>query len=1033
MTRSSGSDDRSLLSRCVDFSTGHPGLMIFAALLLATLGTLAAVRLPFDAFPDTTPVLVQVNTSAPGWAPEEIERQITYPVERELAGLAGLTEVRSISKYGLSQVTLLFEDRIDIYLARQQTTERLVGLELPEGIASSRLGPVSTGLGEVFHYVVWGRTTDSTEVRTIQDWQIKPRLQSVPGVAEVNSWGGFERQYHVLVDPNRLVQYELDLSEVLQVLRENIGNVAGGEMVRAGEQTLVRGVGQLSRREDITELVVAMRGGTPVHVHDIGDVVVGHEIRRGSATYNGKGEVVLGLGFMLTGENSRDVTRQLAERLEEIRASLPEGLEVQPVYDRTHLVDQVLSTVEHNLFYGAVLVVAVLFAFLGNVRAGLITASVIPLSLLFALDMMSRLGIAGSLMSLGAIDFGLAVDNAVIQVENAVHRLSELPGSRSRLDIIRQSIMEVRKPTLFGELIIIIVYLPVLTLEGIEGKLFRPMALTVVLVLVGSLLLSFTVLPGLIAGFLKSRPQQADPWLVRRLSRAYRPALDWAMRKSRLVVGLAGVALVMGVLLFTRLGAEFVPRLSEGTVAINVVRLAGVSLAQSTALGTRIEQILMAAFPDEVDHVWTRTGSPELATDPMGLEVSDVFVTLKPADQWRRAEDQAHLVALMDAELADLPGCNRIFTQPIEMRVNEMIAGIRSDVGIKIFGDDLSTLERLATDVTHLVEAVPGAADVTMEQLTGQPELELSLDRDRLARYGLSPREVLDQIESFGGIEVGEVFEGQQRFDLAVRLEPTYREVPEDLRRLPIRSHTGALLTLDQVVRPGIGTGPSTITREWGKRRIVVQANVRGRDVASFVSEVERKIATVVDLPEGYFVRFGGQFENLERAQQRLAFVVPLALVLIFALLYWTYRSMRDALLIFTGVPLAVLGGVCLLAVRGMPFSISAGVGFVALSGIAVLNGLVLVSAIKQRLATGRALPDAVRESAESRLRPVLMTALVAALGFLPMAVSTGVGAEVQRPLATVVVGGIVTSTALTLVVLPALYLLFGRTTQGEA
>ena len=1021
-----------LLSRWVDFSTAHPGVMLFAAAMLAILGGLAVTRLPFDAFPDTTPVMVQVNTSAPGWAPEEIERQITYPVERELAGLSGLTEVRSISKYGLSQVALIFEDDVDVYLARQQTTERLVGLELPAGIGAPKLGPVSTGLGEVFHYAVIGKTVDPTEVRTVQDWIVKPRLQSVPGVAEVNSWGGFEKQYHVLVDPNRLVEYELDLSDVVAMLRENIGNVAGGEMVRAGEQTLVRGVGQVSRREEIAELVVAMRQGTPIHVHDIGEVVVGHEIRRGAATYNGEGEVVLGLGFMLTGENSREVTQRLADRLEEIKESLPDGLEVRTLYDRTQLVNEVLSTVWHNLLLGAVLVVAVLFAFLGNVRAGLITASVIPLSLLFAFDMMTRLGIAGSLMSLGAIDFGLAVDNAVIQVENAVRRLSQSEAKASRLDVIRRAILEVRKPTLFGELIIIIVYLPVLTLEGIEGKLFRPMALTVVLVLLGSLFLSFTVIPGFIAAFLKGPIREREPFLVSRLARLYRPTLEWALKYRRWVVASALLATLAGVALFTRLGAEFVPRLSEGTVAINVVRLAGVSLEQSVDMGARIERILLGAFPDEVDHIWSRTGTAELATDPMGLEVTDVFVTLKPRREWVRAGDQAELVTLMNTELADLPGHNRIFTQPIEMRVNEMIAGIRSDVGIKIFGDDLATLERLASDVSNLTKATEGASDVTTEQLTGQPQLELALDRDRLARYGLSAREVLDQIESFGGITVGEVFEGQRRFDLVVRLDPSYRQVPEDLESLPLKSHTGALLTLDQVLQPRLGTGPSSITREWGKRRILVQANVRGRDVASFVSEIQSKIRTLLDLPDGYYVRFGGQFENLERAQKKLMVVVPVSLVLIFALLYWTYRSARDALLIFTGVPLAVLGGVCMLALRGLPFSISAGVGFIALSGIAVLNGLVLVSGIKRSLAEGRALAEAVRDSAQSRLRPVLMTALVAAFGFVPMMLSTGVGAEVQRPLATVVVGGIITSTALTLVVLPALYLIFGESTRAE-
>ncbi len=1020
------------LRRLIEFTTEHSGLMLFFAAILVVAGLVALSRLPFDAFPDTTPVMVQVNVSAPGWAPEEIERQITFPIERQLAGLAGLQEVRSISKYGLAQVTLIFEDELDIYLARQQTAERLVSVELPDGVAAPQLGPISTGLGEVFHYVLIGKTNDPTQVRLIQDWVVKPQLQAVPGVAEVNSWGGFVRQYHVLADPNRLVEYDLTLSQVVDALRDNLGNVAGGQMVRGGEQTLVRGVGTVSRRDEIAELVVATRETTPIHIHDIGDVVIGHQIRRGAATFNGEGEVVLGLGFMLIGENSREVTEDLAARLEEVRKSLPEGIEANVVYERTELVDEVLNTVQHNLFFGALLVIAILFTFMGSIRAGLIVASAIPLSLLFAFDMMTRLGIAGSLMSLGAIDFGLVVDNAVIQVENAARRLAVPQAGRSRLAVIQDAIMEVRKPTLFGELIIIIVYLPILTLQGIEGKLFRPMALTVVLALLGSLLLSFTVIPGMISAFLREKMRSREPRLVIWLTRLYRPLLHRALRHARVVVAAALLLVIGGIVLFTRLGAEFIPRLSEGTIAINLVRLAGVSLEQSVDYGTRVERILLAEFPDEVDHVWSRTGTAELATDPMGLEVTDVFVTLKPRGQWQRADNQGELVSLMDAELADLPGMNRIFTQPIEMRINEMIAGIRGDIGVKLFGDDLDTLEAKAAEIATLLESIDGSADVTVEQMTGQPQLALTVDRDALARYGLSPREVLDNIESFGGITVGEVFEGQRRFDLVVRMDESYRRVPEDIERLPIQSQSGGQLTLDRAVEPRLAAGPASITREWSKRRIVVQANVRGRDVGSFVDEVRRRIDAEIDLPPGYFVQFGGQFENLERARTRLAIVVPIALTLIFALLYWTYRSFRDALLIFTGVPLATLGGVIALAIRDMPFSISAGVGFIALSGIAVLNGLVLVSGIKRRLSDRGPFMDAIRESAIERLRPVLMTALVASFGFIPMAVSWEVGAEVQRPLATVVIGGIVSSTTLTLFVLPALYTLFGKKTTAE-
>ncbi len=844
-----------MLTKLIDFTIQQRWLMVFLAGLLVIAGLVALMRLPFDAFPDTSPVMVQVNVSAPGWAPEEVERQITYPIERELSGLAGLTEVRSISKYGLSQVNLVFRDEIDIYLARQQTTERLVGVELPDGVPAPELGPISTGLGEVFHYILVGDLEDPTEARTIQDWIVKPQLQAVPGVAEINSWGGFEKQYQVLFDPNRLVQYGLTLTDVVERVRANIGNVPGGEMIRGGEQTLVRGVGVVSDRRQIEELVIAERDGTPLHIHDIADVVFGHEIRRGATTYDGRGEAILGLGFMLTGENSRDVTERLARQLEEAKKSLPPGIEAQVVYQRTDLVGQILTTVQHNLSFGAILVIAVLFVFLGHLRAGLIVASAIPLSMLFAFDMMTRLGIAGSLMSLGAIDFGLAVDNAVIQVENAARRLAVMEGGRSRLQVVRDAILEVRKPTLFGELIVMLVYLPILTLEGIEGKMFRPMALTVVLVLIGSLIMSFSVIPAMIAIFMKPGAKKREPRLVLWLQRVYRPALDWALRHGRAVLATAVVMVVVGIGLFTRLGSEFIPRLSEGTIAINLVRLAGVSLEQSIDYSTRIERALLAKFPDEIAHIWSRTGTAELATDPMGLELTDVFMTLTPSNQWTRAGNQAELVALMDQELADLPGMNRVFTQPIEMRVNELIAGIRADVGIKIFGDDLSILEQKADEIAALAETIKGSADVTVEQLTGQPQFDVAVDRHRISRYGLSARDVLNYTESFGGIEVGEVYEGQRRFDLAVKMAPAWRTAPEDIERIPIVSPSGALVTMDQVTIPKVSTGPSTITREWGKRRAVVQCNVRGRDVGSFVDELRRRIGAEIAFPPGYFVR----------------------------------------------------------------------------------------------------------------------------------------------------------------------------------
>jgi heavy metal efflux system protein len=1021
-----------MLRKLVEFTLVHRYAVLVLAGLLCVVGLVALCGLPFDAFPDTTPVLVQVNVSAPGWAPEDLERLVTYPLEQVLTGLSGLEEVRSVTKYGLCQVTAIFDDGTDLYLARQQVSEKLLSAELPAGVGVPQLGPVSTGLGEIFHYIVHSDAEDETAARTAQDWIVKPQLQAVPGVAEINSWGGFERQYMVVFHPDALARYGLSIDQVVRTIREDLGNVPGGQVVRGGEMTIVRGVGTVESIEQVERIVLAAPEGVPITVGQVGEVVISHELRRGAATYNGRGEAVLGLGFMITGENPAEVTRLLSERLAVAQGNLPAEVGAVPVYERTELVGQVLRTVRSNLLYGALLVIAVLFVFLGNLRAGLIVASAIPISMMFAFDMMARFGIAGSLMSLGAIDFGLAVDNAVIQVENAVRRLSQPEDSRTRLEVIRDAILEVRKPTLFGELIIIMVYLPILTLQGVEGKLFRPMALTVVFVLVGSLILSFTVLPALVGTLLKRGIRQREPRFVNWLRRAYRPLLAVSLRHSRKVLVVAVLLVAGGVFLFTRLGAEFVPRLSEGTIVINLVRLAGISLGESVSYNTRIEKQLLEGFPDEISHVWTRVGTAELSTDPMGLELSDMFITLTPRAQWRRASNQEELVAAIDAELADLPGQNRIFTQPIEMRVNEMVAGIRSDIGVKLFGDDLAVLEEKAEEIAALTEQIDGAADVTVEQLTGQPQLRLVVDRERLARLGLTAREVLTAIESIGGITVGEVFEGQRRFDLAVRIDTTLFDGPEDIDRVLIRSATGSMVGLDRVTSAVLDEGPGSITREWSKRRIVIQCNVRERDIGSFVDELRERLSRDVELPQDYFVRLGGQFEHLERARIRLAIVVPIALGLIFALLYWTYKSARDAALIFSGVPLAALGGVVTLALRGMPFSISAGIGFIALSGIAVLNGLVLVSTIKRFRADGLAIEQAITESAVTRLRPVLMTALVAALGFVPMAISTGVGAEVQRPLATVVVGGILTSTALTLLVLPALYQTFGQRTRSE-
>jgi cobalt-zinc-cadmium resistance protein CzcA len=1023
-----------MLTRTIDWSLRHRWIVLGAAAAVVVAGVLAFRDLPIDAFPDTTPTQVQVNAGAPALTPEEVEQQLTIPIEHALSGLPRVEELRSISKFGLSQVTLRFADGTDLWFARQQVAERIGRVETPPGVERPSLGPVATGLGEVFHYLVKSKGRSLEELRTLHDWVIAPQLRSVPGVAEVNAWGGKEKQWHVLVDPLRLQQFELSMADVYRALEANNANVGGGVVERGGSAALVLGVGAIDGGRAIEDVVVAARRGVPVRVRDVARVEVGHEIRRGATTADGEGEAILGLGFMLVGENSHEVTAALARRLEEVKARLPGDVRVEPVYERTELVDLVLRTVKTNLLEGALLVVAILFVFLGNVRAGLIVAAAIPLSMLFAFDAMIRFGIAGTLMSLGAIDFGLVVDSSVILVENAERRLAEAKGDRPVVEIVRDAAVEVRKPTLFGELIIMIVYLPILALEGIEGKMFRPMALTVIFALVGSAIVSMTVMPVLASMALRRRSAgrvRREPRVVLWLKARYRPVLEWALGHVKAVLGLAAAVVLVGAVLAARLGSEFIPRLNEGAVVINTVRLAEVSLGESLRYGDRIEKLLLAKFPDEVKRVWSRTGTAEVATDPMGLELTDVFVTLQPRDRWTRAATQDELAAEMKAELEDMPGMRMSFLQPIEMRVNEMIAGVRSDLGVKVFGDDLDVLKATAREIEGVVREIPGAADVTVEQVTGQPVLKIAVDRDAIGRYGIPARDVLDVVEAVGTRVTGQVREGERRFDLAVRLREEYRDDPAKLATIPVRTPGGDRVPLGRVTTIREVSGPTTIQREWAKRRLVVQANVRGRDLGGFVDDVRRRIAEDVQLPAGYFVRFGGQFENLERAQRRLMVVVPLALALIVALLYLTYRRVLDTLRVFAGVPFAMVGGVVALLARGLPFSISAAVGFIALSGVSVLGDMVLVSRVRQLLARGLPLGDAVRDAALSRLRPVLMTAAVAALGFVPMALNTGVGAEVQRPLATVVIGGVISSTLLTLVVLPVLYAAFGSGQQA--
>jgi cobalt-zinc-cadmium resistance protein CzcA len=858
---------------------------------------------------------------------------------------------------------------------------------------------------------------------------VKPELRKVPGVAEINTWGGYEKQYHVVVETDQLIKYRLTFEDMVEALQANNQNVGGGQIVRSGESLLVHGVGLTTNVEEIANIVITSHEGTPVRVRDVAEVKEDHEIRRGAVTADGHGEVVLGLGFMLMGENSAVVTHALKKKLSEVQKFLPSDIKLEVLYDRTDLVDNVIRTVEHNLLAGALLVVAILFAFLGNLRAGLIVAAAIPLSMLFAGNFMLEAGIAASLLSLGAIDFGLIVDGAVVMVENAMRQLAARQQELRRAltdaerdEVLRSAPLEVVRPVAFGVGIILIVFLPVLTLQGVEGKMFRPMALTLIFALLGSLILALTLVPVLTVLFLPKVVKEREPWLVRLAHRVYEPALGLALRFRKLTLLGAVVLFAGAVVLAMHMGGEFLPKLGEGAIVGNSVRLAGISVDESVAQNNRIEQVLMAEFPDEIEHIWTRLGTAEVATDPMGTELADFFLALKPREQWKKARTQDELTAKMHALLVQVPGLRPAFTQPIEMRLKEMIAGARGDIAIKVYGDDLEELRRLGGEVQTVLAGVRGASEASAEQLTGQTFLQVRVDPQAIARYGLPTRNVLNVVEAVGSRRVGDVREGQRRFPLMVRLADRQRTDPEALAATLIPTAAGPVLPLNQVAKVTEIEGPSTINREWGKRRITVQCNVRGRDVKSFVAEAKAKIAGQVKLPEGYSIEWGGQFENMERANRKLMFVVPMALALIFVLLFFSLRGFKEVLIVASGIPLGLVGGVGALWLRGMPFTVSSAIGFIALSGVAILNGLVLVTFIKQRRELGTPVDQAVREGCLVRLRPVLMTALVAAVGFIPMAVNVGVGGEVQRPLATVVIGGIFTNTLLTLLVLPALY-----------
>ena len=1028
-----------MLERILNFSLTQRFLVVIGALLLVGVGILSWNSLTLDAVPDITTNQVVVNTQTGSLGPQEVEKLVTFPIETSMGGIPGVQQVRSLSQYGLSQVTVTFADSVDIYFARQLVNERLLGVreQLPAAIDAPQMGPVSTGLGDIYQYAMESETKSPMELRTLQDWVIKPQLRTVPGVAEVNTSGGNEKQYEVRVDPQRMQSRGVSLRQVMEAVENNNANAGGGFIERKGEQTIVRSVGVATSLEDIEAIVVDAEQGTPIYLRDVAEIVIGTPLRTGLATKDGK-EVVIGVALMLKGANGREVAGAVDRRLEEIVSQLPRDVRVTPVYNRAELVNEAVGTVEKSLIEGGILVIVILLLLLGNVRAALIVALAIPLSMLFAITGMNRFGISGNLLSLGAIDFGLIVDGAVVLVENTVRRLSEAREHAGRTlsrGAVRQTVSaaarEVAQPVVFAVSIITVVYLPILALEGTEGKMFRPMAYTVIFALIGALLLTLTLIPALCSMFLSGDTREGRNILMDALSHVYRPALHWAVQ-SRYVVATGAVALLtLATFLGTRLGSEFIPQLDEGSVVIQPIRIRTAGEKETVKLVTAMERVLLTI--PEVTTVFSRSGTPEVATDPMPMSLTDSFVMLKPRSAWRRGLTKTDLIAEMEKKVATVPGQGYAFSQPIQLRFAELVAGVKADIGIKVFGEDLDVLKQRAGQIALAVKSIPGAQDVEIEQVDDIPVLEIQIDRQAIARLGINVSDVQEWIATgLGGRALGQIIEGDKRFDLTVRLPESTRTDEAALGRLPITTPAGGTVPLSSVARLKTVFAPGQISRENGKRRVVVQMNVRGADLGTFVASAQAAIQKQVPLREGYYLQWGGQFENLQRARTRLAIVVPVALSLIFVLLFSTFGSIKQASLIFTGVPLAITGGVFALVLRGLPFSISAGVGFIALSGVAVLNGVVMVSAINRLRAEGKSVADAVREGATQRLRPVLMTALVAALGFIPMALNTGIGAEVQRPLATVVIGGIISSTLLTLIVLPTLYVWFEREADRE-
>ena len=1041
----------SMLEHTVHFSIRHRWLVLIMVLGLMLLGVYNFNRLAIDAVPDITNVQVQINTEAAGYSPLEMEQRVTFVVETALAGIPKLDYTRSLSRYGLSQVTVVFEEDTDIYFARQLINERLQQIKdaLPEGL-NPEMGPIATGLGEIFMYIVEadpkikkkdGSAYTTMDLLTLQEWVILPQLRNIKGVIEVNSIGGYEKQFHVLPYPDRLLSYDLTIHNVINALERNNENVGAGYIERNGEQYLIRIPGQINNLDDIRNIIVTKKDELTIRIGQLADVALGHPLRTGAATQNGE-EVVLGTAMMLMGENSRAVSQRVANKLVEVNRSLPDGVIAKAVYDRTDLVDRTIDTVATNLLEGALLVIVILFLLLGNIRAAIITAIVIPISMLMTITGMVERGVSGNLMSLGALDFGLIVDGAVIIIENCIrrfgmaqHQLGRLLTQEERFKLTANATTEVIKPSIFGVIIITVVYLPIFALTGVEGKMFHPMAFTVVIALLAALVLSLTFVPAAVALFVTGKVEEKESALIRKTKLWYRPLLRWSLARPKQIVLGATILVVLSILLAARMGTEFIPNLDEGDIALHALRIPGTSLSQSVAMQATLEKRIKQEFP-EVREIFGKIGTPEVATDPMPPSVADTFVMLKPRDQWPNpSKTKIELVREMEAIAKQVPGNNYEFTQPIQMRFNELISGVRSDLAVKIFGDDIDIMLETAKKIEATLKQIPGGSDVKIEQATGLPVLSILPNRAKLDRYGLNMADVQDIVQmAMGGREAGKLFEGDRRFDIVVRLPEHLRTNIEVLEYLPIplplsKNSEAATnyVPLKEVATLEIAYGPNQISRENGKRRVVITANVRDRDLGSFVEEVKVAVNNNVEIPAEYWVEYGGTFEQLISAKQRLMVVVPVAFLLIIALLFMAFGSGRAALLIFSGVPLALTGGVVALWLRDIPLSISAGVGFIALSGVAVLNGIVMVSFIRTLLDQGAKMDDAIIEGALTRFRPILMTALVASLGFVPMALNTGTGAEVQRPLATVVIGGIISSTILTLVVLPALYRLFHK------